>query len=356
MSMLHYVGGLRMAESAEAKEYMGRSWRMLTHDKGWYKPLLVLPLAKLVPIAGPLGVWGYQAEWARLSAWGKETYPKQSGVKVAACIKSGWRAFLAMLGYAVVYFILLAAVRPSANGLAALLWNFVAILWSTIAWVAAIRATIYQHARAGYQFDRIWDMLKRDFGSIAEIALMLFLGSLLIEGFCILCALIIVVPSLAELGGLFAYPGSAAAIAVLAAHFLVRFAPWMVLVLYLAAVFGTALQTVAVNALGLWSRQFDVPHWGSSKDPLPDSAKKDAETSGEPAQPAAEPQATPAPEDKGTPEAAPAPAEESDKAAEEPEKKGPAGSLPAIGESSAPADEPATLIMRRPEDEDPDEH
>jgi hypothetical protein len=188
MSMLHYVGGLRMAESAETKEYMGRSWRMLTHDKGWYKPLLVLPLAKLVPIAGPLGVWGYQAEWARLSAWGKETYPKQSGVKVGACIKSGWRAFLAMLGYAAVYFILLAAVRPSADGLAALLWNFVAILWSTIAWVAAIRATIYQHARAGYQLDRIWDMLKRDFGSIAEIALVLFLGSLLIEGFCILCA------------------------------------------------------------------------------------------------------------------------------------------------------------------------
>lgn len=280
MSMLHYVGGLRMAESAETKEYMGRSWRMLTHDKGWYKPLLVLPLAKLVPIAGPLGVWGYQAEWARLSAWGKETYPKQSGVKVGACIKSGWRAFLAMLGYAAVYFILLAAVRPSADGLAALLWNFVAILWSTIAWVAAIRATIYQHARAGYQLDRIWDMLKRDFGSIAEIALVLFLGSLLIEGFCILCALIIVVPSLAELGGLFAYSGSAAAIAVLAAHFLARFAPWMVLVLYLAAVFATALQTVAVNALGLWFQQFDVPHWGSTKDPLPESAKKDAGRAG----------------------------------------------------------------------------
>jgi hypothetical protein len=129
----------------------------------------------------------------------------------------------------------------------------------------------------------------------------------------------------------------------------------MVLVLYLAAVFATALQTVAVNALGLWFQQFDVPHWGSSKDPLPDSAKKDAEMPGEPAQAAAEPQATPAPEDKGTPEAAPAPAEEPDKAAEEPERKGPAGGLPAIGESSAPADEPATLIMRRPEDEDPDE-
>ena len=310
-----------MAESAETKEYMGRSWRMLTHDKGWYKPLLVLPLAKLVPIAGPLGVWGYQAEWARLSAWGKETYPKQAGVKVGACIKSGWRAFLAMLGYAAIYFILLAAVRPSADGLAALLW----------------------------------DMLKRDFGSIAEIALVLFLGSLLIEGFCILCALIIVVPSLAELGGFFAYSGSAAAIAVLAAHFLARFAPWMVLALYLAAVFATALQTVAVNALGLWFQQFVVPHWGSSKDPLPDSEKKDAETPEEPAQTAAEPQATPAPEDKGASEAAPAPAEEPDKAAEEPEKKGPTGGLPAIGESSAPADEPATLIMRRPEDEDPDE-
>ncbi|MGN0070971.1 MAG: DUF4013 domain-containing protein [Atopobiaceae bacterium] len=346
-----------MAESADAKEYMSRSWRMLTHDKGWYKPLLVLPLAKLVPIAGPLGVWGYQAEWARLTAWGRETYPKQRNVKAGACIKSGWRVFLAMLGYLLIYIVLAAAVRPAADGFVGLIWSFLTLLWTTIMWVAALRATIYQHVKAGYQLDRIWEMVKHDFGSICEIALILFLGTLLIEGFCVLCALIIFVPSLTELVSLLSYSGSAAAIAVLAAHLLSRFAPWLVLVLYLAAVFATTLQTVAVNALGLWFRQFDVPDWGSSKDPLPGMGTKDGKEQEDAAPAAAEPEkkgaengTDAAPEEK-KPEPETEPAHEpSGTAADEPEAKKPAGGLPAIGESSAPADEPATLIMSHPED------
>lgn len=354
-----------MADGAGTKEYMSRSWRMLTHDKGWYKPLLVLPLAKLVPIAGPLGVWGYQAEWARLSAWGKETYPKQRNVKIGACIRSGWRAFLAMLGCIFIYIVLLMAVRPSANGLAQLLWSFVTSLWFSIAWVAALRATIYQHASAGYQLDRIWEMLKRDFGSIVEIALALFVGSLLIEGFCILCTLIIVVPSVAELAGLFSFTGSSAGVAVLLAHFLARFAPWLVLVLYAASVFATALQTVAINALGLWFQQFDVPDWGSSKDPLPnaDAPKDAAPEAPASAAPAGEGSAAPAQEPEGASAApsheeggAAAPASDEGTAADvkETEEKKPLGGLPAVGESSAPADEPATLILSHRDDSEED--
>lgn len=44
------------------------SWRMLTRDKGWVKPLLVLTLVSWIPILGQIAVLGYGLEWARLTA------------------------------------------------------------------------------------------------------------------------------------------------------------------------------------------------------------------------------------------------------------------------------------------------
>lgn len=68
----------------DSKRYFLRSWRMLTCRRGWVKPILVLSVAWLVPIAGPLALLGYALEWARLSAWGVDSSPKQSKVQVGA--------------------------------------------------------------------------------------------------------------------------------------------------------------------------------------------------------------------------------------------------------------------------------
>ena len=46
------------------------SWKMLTRDKGWIKPILLLTLVGWVPILGQIAVLGYGLEWARLTAWG----------------------------------------------------------------------------------------------------------------------------------------------------------------------------------------------------------------------------------------------------------------------------------------------
>lgn len=48
--------------------YFSKSWAMLTKEQGWIKPLLVLTVATLVPVAGPLAVSGYILDWARLTA------------------------------------------------------------------------------------------------------------------------------------------------------------------------------------------------------------------------------------------------------------------------------------------------
>ena len=72
--------------SAEKEAYYSRSWALLTRDKGWWKILLVAGIASFVPIVGPLGVFGYALEWARLTAWGVDASPKQKDVRVGECI------------------------------------------------------------------------------------------------------------------------------------------------------------------------------------------------------------------------------------------------------------------------------
>lgn len=44
-------------------KYFSHSWALLTRDKGWIKPILVLAIAMFVPIVGPLAVIGYAYEW-----------------------------------------------------------------------------------------------------------------------------------------------------------------------------------------------------------------------------------------------------------------------------------------------------
>ena len=78
-------------------KYFSHSWELLTRDKGWVKPILVLAIAMFVPILGPLAVLGYALEWARLSAWGVDAAPKQRGVKIGGCLVAGWRAFVVIL-------------------------------------------------------------------------------------------------------------------------------------------------------------------------------------------------------------------------------------------------------------------
>jgi hypothetical protein len=74
------------------RNYFARSWTLLTRAKGWPKTVLLLCVASLVPIVGPLFSLGYIVEWARLTAWGVDAYPKQRGIRIGRCIASGWRA------------------------------------------------------------------------------------------------------------------------------------------------------------------------------------------------------------------------------------------------------------------------
>ena len=91
--------------------YLARSWALLTRDRGWVKPVLLMTVAVLVPIVGLLGVLGYALEWARLTAWNVNAAPKQRGVDLGACIKSGWRGFVVMLVWGIVSGVVIAIIR-----------------------------------------------------------------------------------------------------------------------------------------------------------------------------------------------------------------------------------------------------
>lgn len=270
----------------EDSKYASRSWAMLTRDKGWIKPVLVLSAANFVPIAGGLGTSGYILEWARLTAWGIDASPKQKNVQVGTCIKSGWRAFVVSLGWglclALVMGILTALTDAIPGVLGTLLAGLVSlavfaaeIFVAVILSIACIRTAIYERIGAGYRIDRVFDMVRRDTRGFFQLVLFVLLWSLAASVIVFVIALVIgiaLVPVLISAG----YGGSEYAI-------LAALSQTIGIVIILALLLGygfsivmTACSLVFYNAVALWIRQFDVPAWGRSEDPLP-QPKQDAE-------------------------------------------------------------------------------
>ena len=259
--------------------YFSRSFALLKRDKGWIKPLLVLSAANLVPFVGTLGVQGYALEWARLTAWGVDSSPKQKDVRVGECIKAGWRGFVAGLGYAIIAGIISQGVVSffGSNSITSLLTFVIGMIGSIAYMVAGLRAAIYQDFKAGYRFDRMWDMVSADFGGFCKLGVITLLMSVVVGVIVSILASLILIPSLigwAFSFGSVGYSNSADMSMVLFSFLdaLAAAAPWVAIVLFILSV-GTTLTTlITYTATGLWMRNFNVPAWGASEDPLPVSA------------------------------------------------------------------------------------
>ena len=263
------------------RSYFTRSWALLTSQRGWLKPVLVLAVSMFVPIAGMLGVQGYALEWARLTAWGVDAAPKQRDVRVGECIASGWRALLASAGYSIGGGLLASFLLNliGQNVVSDILSMLLTPAISTIAALAALRATIYQQTLAGYQLHRMWDMIQRDPAGLAKVALILLLGTMGISVIVGLLGLFALFPMMISLfagiessGLMYVDVLGASDMRVLfyeVADALAAMAPWLAVVAFVMFVGSVILSLVSYNALALWMRQFDVPAWGASDDPLP---------------------------------------------------------------------------------------
>ena len=262
--------------------YLARSWALLTQEKGWWKPVLLMGLACLVPIVGPLAVFGYQLEWSRLIAWNVNAAPRRHDVRVGECLASGWRGFLVWIGWSFLYWCIGAALGHFLviGNTLHIVWNVMGIFISMAIMAACIRATIYQKAGAGYRVKPLWEMAKHDPEGLARVWLISLLGDIL----CFLVAVAIIVPSFLSIVPTvfyqlsYMYEYSSVITSSAATYMLIDLVYNVVcsmggafLIVFAVDCVVYAMFNLLVScALGLWMRQFNVPAWGKDEDPLPD--------------------------------------------------------------------------------------
>lgn len=264
----------------EDTRYFSCSWHLLTRQRGWIKPILVLAIALLVPVAGPLALSGYALEWARLSAWGVDASPKQRDVRAGECIASGWRAFVVGLVWTIAFVlasvivtgVLQALFGGWGESLGQMLTFVCGFLFSLIVLVAGLRAAIYTKIRAGLNPARVFEMVGRDAGGLFKIigiplVTALILGAVMLVGYVVL--FVAVMGDVTGYIGYLTYDSSSALLFQLIGGVLGKVLPTFVVLWYVGAVVSVASTLLEVNAIGLWMRQFDVPVWGGPSDPLP---------------------------------------------------------------------------------------
>lgn len=331
-----------MEVSMEDKKYFSHSWSLMTRNKGWIKPILLMALACLVPVVGPLAVLGYAFEWARLSAWGVDSSPKQKGVKIGGCLSSGWRAFVVILVWSLVLGIACAIVGSILTfllrGIGSAVITIVEFVLGAPIMVAAMHACIYEKIGAGFKFARIFEMIKRDWEGLAKtllipLALCAILAALTSLVFSVMIGFAL--PDIMRLAYEIEYYGDNYTIATLVASILRGVLPGTVLFSYVALVLGSAGSLLFTNSIGLWMSQFDVRSWGGPDEPLPAEANALPPAAATPVEPAAgdpEPASEPATQEAAAPEPSPASAEQPAEAS--------GSEAPQPASASAPVHEP----------------
>lgn len=278
------------------------SWHMLTRDKGWVKPVLVLTLVGWIPILGQIVLMGYGLEWARLTAWGVDAAPKQRGVDYGKVLSTGGRAFLVSLSLGFVIALVLQVVFPGSlymlfTGLTAgnavsvatamasgaamsILTMVVSIAMGTFLQAATLRATLYDSFSAGWRLNRLFQMIGRDFGGFLKVLLVTLIGGAISGVYAFVVSLVLM---LVVMGGVM----SATAFVGLSGsymngwHFLLEqllrigagplllFIVVVIALAFVGSAISTAMSLLSMNAMGQWFCRFDVHRWGVSADPLP---------------------------------------------------------------------------------------
>lgn len=286
------------------KPSFATSWRQLTRDKGWIKPLLVLTLVGWIPIVGQIAILGYALEWARLTAWGVDAAPKQGKVGYGKVMRTGFVALLVMVSMGLVLAIIdvilfgtasaAFSAFPMTSFFSAVLYRTAAVLpvlvfvvnvlFGIFILVAMMRATIYDSFSAGWRLDRIFEMIGKDVAGFFRIYLVSIIGGVIsgiyfaIVGF-VTTILIIGATMGATMSTVATFPTAGGiatdrfmfeAILQMGAGMAIVLAIIGVVLLFIGGVIGTAVQLISINAVGQWFSRFDVQRWGTSSAPLPE--------------------------------------------------------------------------------------
>ena len=309
--------------------YFSTAWREIRSTPNWVGKMFLLALVMCIPVFGPIVVYGYFYGWARDIAWGiQEPMPghifgNEDGklysrgffilvlVVVCACIPgiiNGIGGAISGIGAAssVGYYYASPnygslVIFTILGGLISLIGFVAVLLISFFQWVGSVRISIYGRISAGFQVKKIWAMLRKDTPGILRIFGMALLVSLIVGiiiGIVVtIVAGVAVFSSISTIMGiaggsgdysrLFWYGLGAGGISLLI----------LVIVFYLALVVEMWVMALVANALGHWTRQFDVPAWRGQEDPMPfevqQAAAKAAQAPQQPSYPQTPPAASP---------------------------------------------------------------
>lgn len=279
--------------------YFNAAWQDIKNSPGWFGKLVLLSLISLIPVFGWLVVLGYLYGWARDIAWNvhspmpKHIFGNEDGKLYSRGFFALVISFVCMLAPWVLEMVwgLITGMSTAwsghgshgglfvAVGLSTMVFSLLIIAASFFAtlfsWVGSMRMSVYGRLGTGFQFGKIWAMIRHDFGGLLRILGMSILLTLVIS--IVLWVLMFVVVIIGMFVGFLVTGGNMnlQATQPTAAIWSMIFATGGV-VIVLLIVYGIAamgmcvfVESMVVRALGYWTRQFDVPMWRGQDDPMP---------------------------------------------------------------------------------------
>ncbi|MGN0073283.1 MAG: DUF4013 domain-containing protein [Coriobacteriales bacterium] len=253
--------------------YLGRAWRDLTSEKGWWQPVVILALVSLIPIVGGLIMLGYLLDWGREAAWGMDRgLPRKVG-SVGKRLKWGFFAMVIICCWVIPLSIVggILGIIPLLGWLIVIVAEVCCLVTATIACAGCIRMTIYDRIKGGLQFSRIFKMATLDAPGLACC-----FGISLLSAVPAIVGSVLVMIGLLPAAGLLGYAGSTGtgmlssgvAIAAGVGASLVG-GIFVIVVLIAIQLCSVALQAMAYRAFGYWVGQFQPAKWGGIEDPMP---------------------------------------------------------------------------------------
>lgn len=283
--------------------YFNAAWQDIKNSPGWFGKLVVLSLVSLIPIFGWLVVLGYLYGWARQIVWDvhspmpQHIFGNEDGKLYSRGLFALVIGFVCMLAPWLLEFVwgIVTGVGAawSGRGHAGGIFMFMglttavfsliilaAFFFSTLfAWVGSMRMTVYGRLSAGFQFGKIWAMIRHDFSGLLRILGMAILVSLVVG---IVISVVIFVVTFVGMLLAFVIAGGSASMQYAMHSSQPGPGFWSMLfttggiVFALVAVCGVLsmamavfIEMMVVRALGYWMRQFDVRSWRGQEDPMP---------------------------------------------------------------------------------------
>ena len=283
-------------------KYFQTAWNDIKNSPGWFGKLCLLALISFIPIFGQIVVFGYLYGWARQIAWGAHV-PMPASIFANEDGKF-WRrgVFIFVISFVftlIPTIIMQVGLSMQGTDLYSTLYNLngngavagvasaassasvaggwalymvgllLTVVIEVIAWIAYMRTSIYDSLSAGFQFGKLWKMLRKDTSGILKIFGMNLLVGLIIGAIAtVVISVITVVFVLVGIGGAASSQSGGAAASIMLS-FGGIFMVLLMVAIYFVVVGSMFVETLTARAMGYWTMQFDVPNWRGQDDPMP---------------------------------------------------------------------------------------